>query len=426
MIRSENRTLAELSFRLPNKASVFQAEVFAINQAAIFLQNQTNIFFTKFFIDSQAALLALNNKTVTSRLVGDTMHNLNLIPGNIRLVWIKAHVGHEGNERADVLAKEGTTKADIAQIALPKQATKIAIRNAIDEIWDFQWSQYHDGRQSKQFYKHPDRSKAKYSYNLSRQELGRLIRIVTGHYNLFYHRSNVDKTGGTSSLCRFCQEERETFFHFATSCPCFRLSRFHYFQNDTCFTDEKWSIRKILNFSNIPSIAAALGGNFDPLVHLEQQRDFEDIIEAEQVDADLQPGRRSDLCVHNISTSSAEESLENNSQYIATRTYIQNAHRTHNISTSDSSDVTNNVAVSPTPMSEAESDDLVHHPDPTGVRSALGADAAFGDSDSETNESNSLVQAPSYTTLYNRRKINYDTLEITDDEYLENNTDDED
>ena len=133
------------------------------------------------------------------------MHNLNLIPGNVRLVWIKAHVGHAGNECADVLAKEGTTKPDVARVALPKQATKIAIRNAIEEIWDFQWSQYPDGRQSKQFYKPPNRSKAKYSYNLSCQELGILIWLVTGHNNLFYHRSNVDKTGKTSPLCRFCQ-----------------------------------------------------------------------------------------------------------------------------------------------------------------------------------------------------------------------------
>ena len=68
--------------------------------------------------------------------------------------------------------------------------------------------------------------------------------------------------------------------------------RFHYFQNDTCFVNGNWSISQLLDFSKIPSITAVLGGNFDPLIHLEQQRQFEDIIEAEQSDADLQPGRR--------------------------------------------------------------------------------------------------------------------------------------
>ena len=187
-IRRGSTTMAQLSFRLPDKASVFQANIFAINQAAIFLQTLPNNTYIKFFVDSQAALLALNNKSVTSRLVGDTVHNLNLVPGLVRLVWIKAHVGHDGNEQADRLAKHGTTLAHVSPVPLPKQATKAAIKSAINEIWAFQWYRYNDSRQSKQFYSQPDRSKAKYSYNLSRQELGRLIRITTGHNNLFYHK----------------------------------------------------------------------------------------------------------------------------------------------------------------------------------------------------------------------------------------------
>ena len=428
-IRQDNLVLAELSFRLPNKSSVFQAEIYAINQAAIFLQHLPNIFFTKIFVDSQAALLALNNKSITSRLVGDTVHNLNLISGNIRLVWIKAHVGHEGNEKADSLAKVGTTLADIARIALPKQATKLAIRQAIDDIWDFQWTRYHDGRQSKQFYKLPNRSKAKYSYNLSRQELGRLIRLVTGHNNLFYHRSNVDKTRGTSSLCRFCNEERETFYHFATNCPCFRLSRFHYFQNDTCFNGDKWSIRRILDFSNIPSIAAALGGNFDPLVHLEQQRDFEDIIEAEQEDADLQPGRRHhpDRPIHTISCSDSDSdgSFQSNAQYLTTRAFIQNAQRIHNLSTSESSENDADPSlIHPTNKLPQLSTGLLRTPS-SEVRRPLGAEATAVDTDSESGKSPSFLSPGLDYTNYNRRRINYDTLEITDDDYLENNTEDD-
>ena len=420
-IHHKDLVLAELSFRLPNKSSVFQAEVFAINQAAIFLQSLPNIFFTKFFVDSQAALLALNNKSITSRLVGDTVHNLNLIPGNTRLVWIKAHVGHDGNERADTLAKEGTRLTNVARVALPKQATKLAIRKAIDDIWDFQWTRYHDGRQSKQFYQLPNRSKAKYSYNLSRQELGRLIRLVTGHNNLFYHRSNVDKTRGTSPLCRFCNEERETFYHFATNCPCFRLSRFHYFQNDTCFNGDKWSIRQILDFSKIPSISAALGGNFDPILHLEQQRDFEDIIEAEQTDADLQPGRRHqpDHPAHTLSCSDSDDDChEADTQYLTTRAFIQNAQRIHNLSSSDSS--------------ENEDDQILQHQTPpllnqhssAEIRRPLGADAVATVIDSDGGGSPDLFTLGKDTT-YVRSKINYDTLELTDDEYLENSTEDD-
>ena len=449
-ISTGQRTITELSFRLPDKASVFQAEIFAINQAAIFLQNLSGLHYIKFFVDSQAALLALNNKSITSRLVGDTVHNLNLLPGKTRLVWIKAHVGHNGNERADVLAKEGTTLPNISRVALPKQATKSAVKFAIDEIWEFQWSRYHDGRQSKQFYSRPDRTKAKYSYHLNRQELGRLIRIVTGHNNLFYHRSNVDKTKTTSPLCRFCNEERETFYHFATNCPCFRLSRFQFFQADTCFTNGKWSIRRILDFSKIPSISAALGGTFDPLVHLEQQRDFEDLIEAEQSDADLQPGRRHipGQPIHNISSSDSDDNNDNDSQYLTIRAHVQNAQLLHNISSSDDSDVDDPQPNSRphnrlTAEDEACTDPLTSYifsndtPSPK-VRSAVGSDATLGgavscatdfsvvsESRVDLNSDHSVQHGPDRTN-YTRKTLNYATLELTDDEYLENDTDDDD
>ena len=400
LISRHNHVLFTESYRLPNKASVFQAEIFAINKAALYLQTLNNIRYVKFFVDSQAALLALNNKTISSRLVGDTIHNLNLVQGHVRLVWIRAHVGHLGNEKADELAKDGTKLDVVHQVALPKQATKFAIKFAFDEIWKYQWSIYNDGRQSKQFYPTINRNKAKYSYNLSRQELGRLIRITTGHNNLFYHRSNVDKFKTTSPLCRFCQEENETFFHFATYCPAFRLSRLHYFQNDSCFKDGKWSIRQILDFSNIPSISAALGGTFDPMEHLEIQRDFEDIIEAEQDDANLQQDRHS-------STS----------------------HLRHNISSSNSSDNDDRI---PAIVHYDRSSDL---DDPDSPMSDVDDDPtpAVGPSDcpSQTEgnpviDSSGLASAqtgPDITNYDSRTVIDYNTLELTDEEYLQNESD---
>ena len=427
LIMMGRETLAELSFRLPDKSSVFQAEIFAINQAAIFLQSHQTPAYIKFFVDSQAALLALNNKCVTSRLVGDTMHNLNLVSGLIRLVWIKAHVGHAGNERADQLAKAGTAMVSISHIPLPKQATKTAIKVAIDEIWSFQWYSYNDGRQSKQFYKQPDRAKAKYSYNLSRQELGRLIRITTGHNNLFYHRSNVDKTKSTAPLCRFCEEDKETFYHFATNCPCFRLSRFHYFQNDSCFTNEQWSIRRLLDFSYIPSINAALGGSFDPLLHLEQQRDLEDLIEAEQEDADLQPGRRHDPDnpIHTLSDSDSSNSTQDTSQYLIARSHILNVQQVHNLSSSSDSDTVSEphdhdhrrplgeeavsrVVAPPTLDRETQNYETMEFTD-DDPRRPLGGEAV-----------SSVVAPP---TL-DRETLNYETLELTDDDYFNNDTDD--
>ena len=55
--------------------------------------------------------------------------------------------------------------------------------------------------------------------NFSRMQLGRFIRIITGHNNLLYHRSNTNPD--IDQTCRFCDETRETFIHLFSDCPMF-------------------------------------------------------------------------------------------------------------------------------------------------------------------------------------------------------------
>jgi ribonuclease HI len=62
--------------------------------------------------DSRSALQAIDGTTTSSKLVMDCMKELDQLQQivSVKIHWTKAHVGHEGNERADQLAKEGTTK----------------------------------------------------------------------------------------------------------------------------------------------------------------------------------------------------------------------------------------------------------------------------------------------------------------------------
>ena len=191
----------------------------------------------------------------------------------------------------------------------------------------------------------------------------------------------------------------------------------------------KWSIRQLLDFSNIPSIAAALGGNFDPLIHLEQQRDFEDIIEAEQSDADLQPGRRHDPTnpLHQLSSSDSEDFNADTSQYLIARAFIENAQRTHNISSSEDSEMEVDDPVPCLPALSTSDEcgprclstnwgSTKATPHRSVVRSALEPEAGV------EGVANTSLQNPEY---FSRKRINYDTLELTDDEYLINVSDNE-
>ena len=61
------------------------------------------------YSDSQAAVKALASTTIRSSVVLECATALNEVAkrSRITLRWIKAHIGHKGNERADFLTKEG-------------------------------------------------------------------------------------------------------------------------------------------------------------------------------------------------------------------------------------------------------------------------------------------------------------------------------
>ena len=64
--------------------------------------------YAKIYTDSQASLLALNTTTVTSKLVKSailSLSSLSLLLSKLTITWIKAHIGHHGNERTDQLAR---------------------------------------------------------------------------------------------------------------------------------------------------------------------------------------------------------------------------------------------------------------------------------------------------------------------------------
>ena len=98
--------------------TVFQAEILGIRIACEQLLNNFDTYTPKYieiFSDSQAAILAVDNLERTSQLVRETKFILNKLAVKVlrlMVVWIKAHVGHEGNEEADRMAKLGTTNSD--------------------------------------------------------------------------------------------------------------------------------------------------------------------------------------------------------------------------------------------------------------------------------------------------------------------------
>ena len=85
----------------------------------------------------------------------------------------------------------------------------------------------------------------------------RLLELITGQNNLNYVQSKI-YPGEVSELCRFCEEEEETFEHLIIECPCFITYRRDIIKNRPIIKTLNWKAKTLLQFSYIPAFDEAL------------------------------------------------------------------------------------------------------------------------------------------------------------------------
>lgn len=252
----------EGSARISDHSSVFQAELYAINLAVTVLLLIPDAVNIRFHVDSQAALLALCAPTVESTSVWSVVKKLNKMVGTIEFVWVKAHSGILHNEAVDTAAKDACTLNTIdAQLV-----SRIYIRNQVldklREMWDRSWAAYGEARQSKQFYSGQNKIRAKELCHLSRYQLGRIIRVTSGHNQLGYHQHVIYRN--LSPLCRYCNAPRETFAHWVDDCPAFARERQDIFAGQRVLYNDNWEVSQVLEFTKIHRVKMALS-HYEPV-----------------------------------------------------------------------------------------------------------------------------------------------------------------
>ena len=122
-------------FHLGRYSTVFQAEVFAIAEVAKKLimdriVNEKIII----LVDSQAAILAIQNNIVKSNTVLTCIKNLNILgkDNDVTIAWTPGHTGIQGNEKADILAKSGSAlncSGPEPFISIPYASCRAAIKD---------------------------------------------------------------------------------------------------------------------------------------------------------------------------------------------------------------------------------------------------------------------------------------------------------
>ena len=181
----------------------------------------------------------------------------------IKIKWIKAHVGYPGNEYADELAKKGTSLVLFGPepiIPLPKPIINHQIKKITTEMWAERWNNRTDARQTAIFFPEINLERSREIVKLSKEAISRTIRALTGHDHRKRHNGLVDKE--MEGKCRFCDLELETASHIILHCPKLLQARSQIFLSyDAESIVQSWEAKQMAAFLTVEHIAAMEQGD---------------------------------------------------------------------------------------------------------------------------------------------------------------------
>jgi hypothetical protein len=273
-------------------ATVYQAEIFAIGQAALHILDHPNLISEgikqiDIITDSKSALGALDAISSSSKLVTDCMKTLDKLQSkvNVSIHWIKAHVGHMGNEKADELAKLGTQKSSYHVepiIPVPLSWTKSKIRSYLYKEWTLRWQSTNEARQTKVFFHTPNPKLSKQILMYDKPTCAKLFRWISGHSFHRYHNFLTTPDVFNDPTCRMCGQGNEETNHLFAYCEGLTQIRMRICGQTILPDPFKWTpntlltmIREIekicpeegqLNINNIENDLANSGPNNNPTI----------------------------------------------------------------------------------------------------------------------------------------------------------------
>ena len=214
-----NPKISEQSQRIPSAASIFTAEANAIEMALDATKKSKNNSFL-ILSDSLSCLTALMSSETKNPIILKLKLKMHIILSkgiNISFLWIPSHVGIEGNEMADELAKAGLSSENIKYLKVPQSDYKQIITQHFQSKWQASWSE----QTSNKLHAIQPKLRPRTNLGLSRRDGVKYTRLKIGHTHLTH---SFLLKGEPPPLCVGC-DKSFTIKHILTECVEFREQR---------------------------------------------------------------------------------------------------------------------------------------------------------------------------------------------------------
>lgn len=166
----------------------------------------------------------------------------------VKLIWLPAHSGIQGNETADNIAKKAARMPNVGaepitaiDKKLPKKIADTSLIKKLENSWRVEQRCEH----TKYFVRNMD---TKQLMKMPKSEIRICIGLITGHCSLNYHLNKLRMRDDPD--CDLCGRENETARHIVCDCLGLATIRMQTFAVPKVNTEDicKHSLHKLVTF----------------------------------------------------------------------------------------------------------------------------------------------------------------------------------
>ena len=212
---SSENNLEVVQKKLSPNTSAYQAECTALHLALTYAKDHDSTFTNvNIYSDCLSALSASTNSVKVNSQAKLNRELLLDSNQNISLFWIPSHSGIDGNELADIAAKEAAhlNNEPTTITGQEKKSFVSSVKKLLRQHWDVQWQSAESSKQVKEFFPSLEDANILRSGFLHHE----VTQVITGHSLLNYH---LNKIGLKNSPACACGAASETVVHFIFECP---------------------------------------------------------------------------------------------------------------------------------------------------------------------------------------------------------------